>query len=114
MRKALIWTYILDGHTPIPCEDEKKWSHWMASTDVRIRYDTFGENEVSTVFLGLNHNFSGCGEPILFETCILSGVLQGELRRYETWEAAEVGHAEIVDRIKARGPLIESTDGRAL
>jgi hypothetical protein len=29
-----------------------------------------GKNEVSTVFLGINHNFSMRGRPILFETMI--------------------------------------------
>lgn len=50
---------------------------------------------MSTVFLGLDHNFSG-GEPILFETMIFGGPLDGEQRRYHTYDQAERGHTEAV------------------
>lgn len=46
---------------------------------------------VSTVFLGLDHSF-GEGPPILFETLVSGGDLEGEMDRYYTWEEAIKGH----------------------
>jgi hypothetical protein len=45
---------------------------------------------VSTVFLGLDHSFEG--PPILFETLVSGGDLEGEMDRYHTWEEAIKGH----------------------
>jgi hypothetical protein len=45
---------------------------------------------VSTVFLGLDHSFEG--SPILFETLVSGGNLEGEMARYHTWEEAIKGH----------------------
>lgn len=48
---------------------------------------------VSTVFLGVDHNFFGDGRrPIVFETMIFGGPHDGYQERYATWEEAEVGH----------------------
>lgn len=51
--------------------------------------------EVSTVFLGIDHNFHPDGPPLVF-----GFDLDGETRRYSTWEEAEAGHAEIVEEVK--------------
>ncbi|MCK1670348.1 hypothetical protein [Bradyrhizobium sp. 150] len=55
--------------------------------------------EVSTVFLGLDHNHGG-GEPILFETMVFGGPLDSDSMRYHTYDQAEAGHAATV--IEAR------------
>jgi hypothetical protein len=73
-----------DGHSPDP------WS---------VADDRFGRVRVSTVFLGLDHNHFG-GEPLLFESLIFGGPLDGEMRRYPTWEQAERGHAEMLAAAK--------------
>lgn len=52
---------------------------------------------VSTVFLGLDHNWND-GKPILFETMIFGGKHDQEQRRYCTYEEAEQGHEDIVDK----------------
>lgn len=55
---------------------------------------------VSTVFLGLDHNFSGHGPPLLFETMCFGGVCDGAQQRYATWHEAEQGHEAIVQRVR--------------
>ena len=50
---------------------------------------------VSTVFLGINHQFFD-GPPIWFETMIFGGEHDGFQRRYSTIEEARTGHAETV------------------
>lgn len=58
--------------------------------------------EVSTVFLGLNHNW-GPGPPLLFETMVFGSATDSDdldCRRYSTWAEAEVGHMEMVERLQ--------------
>jgi hypothetical protein len=57
---------------------------------------------VSTVWLGLNHNFLDDGPPLIFETMVFleRGNRRDELacRRYATEDEARQGHADIVAR----------------
>lgn len=97
--------YRLDGKTPVPTD----MYTWATSYDdprkkrVAITRLYGHEIAVSTVFLGLDHNWSD-GPPILFETMVfaLAHPKIDELtERYHTWEEAETGHAEMVERVKA-------------
>lgn len=54
--------------------------------------DHIGEVLVSTVFLGINHNFLGEGRPILFETMVFGGEHDQEQERYCTEQEALAGH----------------------
>lgn len=58
-----------------------------------VGLDTVGKHTISTVFLGLDHRFSGDGPPIVFETMVFPGE---QSIRYETWSQAEAGHARVV------------------
>ena len=44
--------------------------------------------EASTVFLGLDHQLTEDGPPLLFETMVFGGPLSGETDRCSTWELA--------------------------
>jgi hypothetical protein len=59
-----------------------------------------GGPEVSTVWLGLDHAFMG-GPPLIFETLVFGGVLDGEMNRYSTEEQARQGHEDMVLRVRA-------------
>ena len=50
--------------------------------------------EVSTVWLGLNHNWWPGKPPLIFETMIFGGKYDLESWRYATEEQALAGHAE--------------------
>lgn len=56
---------------------------------------------ISTVWLGINHNWSGVGDPIIFETMIFDNDISGpsDLRceRWSNEHQALAGHAAIVD-----------------
>lgn len=54
---------------------------------------------ISTAFLGIDHNFTGRGPPLLFETMVFGGALDGECGRTATWEEAEKEHAETLARV---------------
>ena len=57
-----------------------------------------GKDEVSTVFLGLDHNFDPNDKPILFETMIFPKCEYCE--RYHTFEEAWKGHKRVVAALK--------------
>lgn len=96
--------YILggeDGRTPVPCEDLMEWGRWLDDRGKeRVALDCPSkEVEVSTVFLGIDHNWLD-GPPLLFETMVFGGPLDGEQDHYSTWTEAEAGHAAMVQRCK--------------
>lgn len=86
--------YILDGHRPVRCDDLMLWGAWFQEHDRRVASTRIHGVWVSTVFLGLDHNF-GRGPPVLFETMVFGGEMDQEMRRYRTWDEAERGHREM-------------------
>jgi hypothetical protein len=87
-----------------PCEVEEfgrqKFSGaWVIAKD----RDEAGDDaiEVSTVFLGMDHNWRESGPPILFETLVFGGPLDGEMDRYCTRAEALDGHQEMCERVAA-------------
>ncbi len=76
-----------------PTQDERK--AW------RVGSTRVGQYRVSTVFLGLDHQY-GDGPPLVFETMVFEGEGFGDLycERYATWEDAEAGHNHTVARLK--------------
>lgn len=78
------------------------WAKWAEENNSNriIKYSPVtGIVSVSTVFLGLDHNHTGYGEPVLFETMIFGGEHDGYQERYTTYEEAEAGHDKAVEMI---------------
>lgn len=71
----------------------------LATPHRRVGEDDVDGQRVSTVFLALDHNWSG-GEPLLFETMIFGGPYDGYMERYSTYEQAKAGHERIVNCLK--------------
>lgn len=96
--------YILEGRIPVSCSMDE-WVPSMGDKEGRqVAHVTLfpgsdQEVSVSTVFLGLNHNFSDKGPPILFETMVFGGKFDGEQRRYSTYKAAEEGHLQVCEMV---------------
>lgn len=88
--------YVLEGKTPKPIEDILEWARWFEIANRHVAKTDLPNNvSVSTVFLGLDHQFSG-GSPILFETMIFGGKYDNYQERYSTWKEAEDGHKQAV------------------
>lgn len=88
--------YVLKGKRAVPEADLMVWAKQFEQSEKRrVGYTEFPNGDtkvkVSTVFLGLDHNF-GTGEPQLFETMVFGGPLDGQEARYATWGEAEKGH----------------------
>jgi hypothetical protein len=77
----------------------------------RVAFDTIGECDVSTVWLGLDHNFRGEGPPIIFETMVFGeGPYADYQWRYSTEEEARRGHETVVEALKGDKAAIKALD----
>ena len=78
----------------------------METANRTVAKDTMGGCVISTVFIGLDHNF-GEGLPLLFETMIFgepddfSSDFDGATLRYSSWVEAEEGHRIMIERLQA-------------
>lgn len=94
--------YILDENgEPQPEPDLMKWGLWFEDIEKRrVAWTEIEGVNVSTIFLGLDHNFSDGGPPILWESYVMGGDLDGEMRRYSSRAEALKGHDEIVEAVR--------------
>ena len=96
--------YILDeSGNAVAVADTLTWAQWFEANHHRrsVARDHFGDVLVSTVFLGIDHRFHGDGPPILWETLVFGGPLDGEGGRYASLADALRGHAAMVARVAA-------------
>jgi hypothetical protein len=110
--------YILDDDNNLVEEpDLIKWGQWMEEAGKRriVAKTQVGKYLVSTVFLGLNHQW-GSGPPLLFETMVFTRAhkiyehnerlyrAREEIScdRWTTWDQAQRGHDETVKRLKEK------------
>jgi|WetSurMetagenome_2_1015567.scaffolds.fasta_scaffold537122_1 hypothetical protein len=95
-----IGQYILNEQDePVPEKDTLKWAAWLESHERHVAFTNLGfRGIVSTVFLGLDHNFifESDFKPVLWETMVFGGPFDQKQRRYNLRQEALAGHAEIV------------------
>lgn len=87
--------YILEDGVPVKCDDVGAWGKWLeGNRDAkRVAVDIIGETKISTVFLGLDHQW-GEGPPLLYETMIFGGPHDDWQERCSTREEALVQHEQ--------------------
>ena len=94
----------------------EQWTQLFSDHDYkRVALDEVGPYQVSTVWLGLNHNW-GEGPPLIFETMVFTasawkderpvsqggeGLAEFDMDRYATEEQARVGHEAMCLLIRA-------------
>ena len=93
--------YILnEADEPVLEPDLMAWAEWYETADRKIAETYVGEVRISTVFLGLDHNFlPEHGPPVLYETMIFDP--WGDelaIERYATRDEAVDGHERLVER----------------
>lgn len=95
--------YDRDGQ-PMPDDwyDRKKHGDKAVEwgTDRRVARTVIGDITVSTVWLGLDHDFR-TGVPIIFETMTFGDPWTNEMDRYSTEEQAMRGHLAVLDRLRS-------------
>lgn len=62
--------YILDPSGQIRRVSLREWAVFMETADRRVALTSVLGFDVSTVFLGLDHNFRDEGQPVLWETMV--------------------------------------------
>jgi hypothetical protein len=98
----MTYKYILKGKKVIPVDDVLVWGKWFEKNGKKrvVKQETLPNGKwVSTVFLGLDHNFREGGKPLLFETMVFpsqESMQELDMDRYSTWEEAESGHKKMV------------------
>lgn len=94
--------YKRDG-TPYPNDDSILWAKDYKRLNYRIiKQDRlFNGYFISTVWLGINHNF-GFGPPLIFETMVFDdrGNVDLDMKRYSTESEAIKGHSQMVRKWK--------------
>lgn len=78
-----------------------EWAEWLEKNRKErvVAMDSLPTHEVSTVFLGVDHNCLG-GDPEIFETMVFD--MDGDAidtYRCTTWEQAEEQHAMALSKI---------------
>jgi len=80
--------------------DLMEWAAKMEDVEYkRVAQDVVGDTTVSTVWLGLNHNF-GPGKPLIFETMVFGGEHSDWQDWYSTEAEAIAGHRRVVAAIQ--------------
>lgn len=89
------WRYKLDeAGDPVPCDNVLEWAVWFAQSDaarVVAKTELSSGCVVSTVFLGIDHNFRD-DDPVLWETMMFGGDYDLACDRYRSRKDALVGH----------------------
>jgi len=109
------WYVLNANHDPVPVHDLMEWSRFFENAEARrVAQTSIHGLWVSTVFLGLDHGWSG-GQPILFETMIfrdekhappeiyfeqIQNWAHDYQMRYATWDEAVRGHETVVTTIR--------------
>jgi hypothetical protein len=78
------------------------WARMFGSDDRQVALTVVAPGvSVSTVFLGLDHNFSERGPPLVFETMTFDDYGSTDCWRYATWDQALAGHERAVANVRA-------------
>lgn len=101
--------YILDDKgNPVIVPNLITWACWMQTDSKKVAITEVEGGWVSTVFLGLDHNWND-GPPILWETLVFGGVLDQEMNRCAgSLEQAEAMHLRMVERVNKEESLINA------
>ena len=96
---------LIDGpdgkKTAIPAT-VREWSKWSEGADRKLWRTDVDDYTVSTVFLGLDHNFDEHGPPLIYETMVFpkGDWCERYCDRYSTYEEAMNGHQRVCDLLR--------------
>lgn len=106
--------WILKGRRPVR-STLMQWARWFEKPkNKRVKLTKVGPWQVSTIFMGLDHNFSMKGAPVLFETMIFASPgdpkMDTKFEQYQTrcstYTEALKMHARGIEAAKAYGPPV--------
>ncbi len=94
--------YKLDEDKNVSESSLEEWATFIEKTFpinyVHVGDDTVYGRRVSTVFIGVDHNFNPYSKiPLIFETMVFDGDTPIYQDRYSTWKEAEEGHKDAIE-----------------
>jgi hypothetical protein len=100
-----LFYYLDKDDTIVPVDDfnNPEWLCFMKDiARRRLATDVVSDGiKVSTVFLGIDHGHGAPGNvPVLWETLVFGGPLDGEMRRYTSKEEALKGHEDMLRLVR--------------
>lgn len=104
--------YVSDDGGVVRPASPTEWAVWFDRMSLAAfedggrmvaRTELPGDVLVSTVFLGVDHNYSGDGPPLVFETMVFRRGSGGEFWRYTTEADAVKGHGNAVEMVTLEG-----------
>jgi len=104
------WYDLDKGNNPVPLDRPSPYANAPMGSDRACvgKTDIVDGMWVSTVFLGLDHNPSGDGGPVLWETLIFADGypnIDQEMWRYTSYEEAVDGHEAAVALARSFVPV---------
>ncbi len=93
--------FLNEDHTYSPC-DLMTWANQFEKGN-KVADDIIDGKHVSTIWLGLDHNFLAKGPPLVFETMVFDEPESGHdiyMDRYTTWQQALEGHNKAIEWVK--------------
>jgi len=92
--------YVLLDKKVYPCQDEDLWlQNFNEHRKRQVKTTWLGTETVSTVFMGFNQ-VPGQSPPLVFETRVFEGNLDGVIIRSSSWIDAEIAHQLMVDTLR--------------
>ena len=98
--------YLNDDKTVRPCSSQEYGDQRMSmavNNTKHVGYNLVDGHRVSTVWLGINHNWAEFGKPLVFETMVFEDDKTGQeiyMDRYSTWDEAVEGHQKAIQWVK--------------
>ena len=84
-----------------------EWLKWNRTSNRRVALNEIDDITISTVFLGIDHNYNTNGLPILFETMIFGGSHDEECFRCSTLEEAKEYHKRAIQLVEESKSMAE-------
>lgn len=94
--------YLNEQNEPVRCTCEEYGKNYREYESRRMKSKlktVINGSEVSTVFLSIDHGYFDSGNPVLWETMVFGGALDGVMERYSNREDAVKGHKTMCDRV---------------
>ncbi|WZO97268.1 hypothetical protein EP7_004292 [Isosphaeraceae bacterium EP7] len=102
-RRPLTDHYILVERKPLPCVDSEEWQRWMSGPrEQRLVacHKFLDYTIVETYFVGFDVAPNQSNRPLVFETIVIGGRMNGMVENYSTWKDAEKGHKHACALVK--------------
>ena len=106
MKTVMLYSLDADGQ-PVPETDAVQWAEKFEKQNRTLKTDVRKEGPdeiitVSTRFLGVDHNYTFGGPPLLWETRIFGGKNHSYAQRYSSRLDALAGHEDVVKVVERK------------